>query len=205
MGSASDFGKDLGLVHEAVVTGRKAGWGQKEWAQLAHDEEMMRRILSVLRGQAEITAIKYVVDCSALPPPIDGLTPLPADEQIASRFQGQFELTPEALALHLDPGQQDGKVMTGNALRTSLSGVRVLTADVLDAYLAHPELIPESLKKDADGNTIYTFFWGTIYRDSHGNLYVRCLCWYGDRWYWSYCWLEADWRSGHPSAVPASI
>ena len=33
-----DFGKDHGLIHEAVVTGRKVGAGQDFWAKLAHDE-----------------------------------------------------------------------------------------------------------------------------------------------------------------------
>ncbi|MEZ4103803.1 MAG: hypothetical protein R3B60_00770 [Candidatus Paceibacterota bacterium] len=54
MSSASEFGKDFGLIHEVVVTGRKAGAGQAEWAKLAH-EDMWYKILPVLQGRAEVT------------------------------------------------------------------------------------------------------------------------------------------------------
>ena len=54
MSSASEFGKDHGLIHEAVVTGRKAGWGADEWAKLAHNEGLMLDIRGVLLGTASI-------------------------------------------------------------------------------------------------------------------------------------------------------
>jgi len=54
MSSASEFGKDHGLIHEAVVTGRKAGWGADEWAKLAHHEGLMRDVRKVLLGTAAI-------------------------------------------------------------------------------------------------------------------------------------------------------
>ena len=195
----------IGGAHEFEIAATKLGWRAQDLDKLAKDERLCADVLMVLRGQAEIVARKYVVDCSVLPPPISFLTPLPAAEQIPSRFTGELTLTPEALALHLDPGQQDGKVIKGTALRTALASAPVYTAHVLDAYLEHPELIPESLKKDANGNTIYTFFWGTIYRDSHGRLCVRCLYWLGGWWDWNYRWLEGDWSSRLPAAVPAGI
>lgn len=43
-----DFGKDHGLIHEVVVTGRKAGAGQAFWAKLAHDEDLFKRVVSVV-------------------------------------------------------------------------------------------------------------------------------------------------------------
>jgi hypothetical protein len=195
----------VGVCHELAITACKVGWEPEDFAALAHSEENVKLVLAFLRGQAKITEVKHVVDCSAALPSIQGLTPLPESEQVASRFRGEFTLTPEALALHLDPGQTDGKVMTGNALRTALEGTPVYTAHVLDAYLAHPEFIPESLKKDVDGNTVYIYFWGTVYRGGDGNLCVRCLCWRGGAWGWFCCWLEFGWRSRSPVAVPASI
>jgi hypothetical protein len=41
-----DFGKDYGLIHEAIVTGRKVGAGRKFWTKLAHDESMFNKVVS---------------------------------------------------------------------------------------------------------------------------------------------------------------
>lgn len=45
----STFGKDLGLIHELVVTGRTAGFTQKDWSALAHDVNLARLTLDFLR------------------------------------------------------------------------------------------------------------------------------------------------------------
>lgn len=37
------FGKDLGLIHEAIITGRKVGAGKDFWVKLAHDENLFSR------------------------------------------------------------------------------------------------------------------------------------------------------------------
>ncbi len=37
------FGKDFGLIHETIVTGRKVGAGKDFWAKLAHDENLFSR------------------------------------------------------------------------------------------------------------------------------------------------------------------
>ncbi len=57
MSSASDFGRDHGFIHEAVITGRKAGWGADDWAKLAHDESLMREVRKVLLGTASIQSL----------------------------------------------------------------------------------------------------------------------------------------------------
>ncbi|MFA5714734.1 MAG: hypothetical protein WC998_03255 [Candidatus Paceibacterota bacterium] len=38
-----DFGKDEGLIHEAIVTGRKVGAGHRFWAKLAHQERLFEK------------------------------------------------------------------------------------------------------------------------------------------------------------------
>lgn len=54
----SAFGKDHSLVHEAVVTGRKAGADSRFWSALAHDEELFRRTVEfVKRGGYELTVV----------------------------------------------------------------------------------------------------------------------------------------------------
>lgn len=54
MSSASEFGKDHGLIHEVVVTGRKAMWDAKIWAKLAHSEKRMREVREYLLDNASI-------------------------------------------------------------------------------------------------------------------------------------------------------
>jgi hypothetical protein len=47
-GASGEFGKELGLVHEAVVTGRKVGVGGEFWSILAHDREKFRLLVASL-------------------------------------------------------------------------------------------------------------------------------------------------------------
>jgi len=42
--SASDFGKDHGLMHEVVVTGRRVGADEFFWSSLAHDSQLFSRV-----------------------------------------------------------------------------------------------------------------------------------------------------------------
>jgi len=55
-----EFGKDHGLVHEAIVTGRSVGAGKAFWARLAHNAALFRKVkdfvdsTGVLRNVEEI-------------------------------------------------------------------------------------------------------------------------------------------------------
>jgi hypothetical protein len=46
---SNDFGKDLGLVHEAVIMGRKVGADKEFWSALAENEELFRWITEELK------------------------------------------------------------------------------------------------------------------------------------------------------------
>ena len=46
-----NFGKDLGLVHEAIVTGKKVGAGRDFWSCLAHNEEMFGKIVKFFNNE----------------------------------------------------------------------------------------------------------------------------------------------------------
>jgi hypothetical protein len=48
---ASDFGKEIGLVHEAVVMGRKVGADKDFWKILAHNEEMFRKVVEIVSAR----------------------------------------------------------------------------------------------------------------------------------------------------------
>ncbi len=109
---------------------------------------------------------------------------------------GKIDLS--KIELYLDDDQKDGKYIEGNLLLGKLKGKPILNANVLDYLLKHKNLIPESWKDK------YVYFWGTIYRDSFGNLCVRYLCWGGGSWNWGSRWLDGGWHSGSPAAMLAS-
>jgi len=129
-----------------------------------------------------------IIDCDADPF-------LPQGWKVEShKKMGQFEWDATKVALYLDEGQQGGKCIEGNKLRKKLEAKNVHNANVLDYLLAHPELIPEEWKGKA------VFFWGTVYRNSAGGLYVRYLYWDGKRWDWYCLWLDSSWGGNSPAA-----
>jgi hypothetical protein len=107
------------------------------------------------------------------------------------------KIDPLKLNLYLSKKQKTGYT-TGGDLRKELEDKPVLNATVLDYLLKHPKLIPEDWKGK------YVYFWGTIYRDSDGSLYVRFLYWDVGVWDWYYFWLDFVWHSNFPAAVSAS-
>jgi hypothetical protein len=149
----------------------------------------LEKIKLLLHGKAEIVAVKHVIDCDSDPFVPDGWI---VEKHIKG---GQFEFNPFRIELYLDEGQENGGRVVGNELRKLLTGKPVLNVNVLDYLLAHTELIPEEWKGK------YIFFWGTIYRDSDGNLFVRYLFWRGDRWHWNYYWLDNDFNGSYPAAL----
>ncbi len=92
----------------------------------------------------------------------------------------------------------NGKSIKGEQLQTELANEPVLNANILDYLFAHPTLIPDEWKGE------YVFFWGTVYRDLGGRLYVCYLYFRGGLWRSDYRWLDSDWYGGHPAAVRAS-
>lgn len=62
MSSASEFGKDFGLISEAVVAGRRAGVGRTEWVKLAHEKELWDKILPVIQGHGEVIVKSRLTD-----------------------------------------------------------------------------------------------------------------------------------------------
>lgn len=153
------------------------------------DREAHRRLLGHQPLVSKPTT--HVIDLGAEPFVPDGW-------RVESHERGgKFAWDASKVQLHLDSAQDNGGSIEGNKLRKKLTKVDgiLLNANVLDYLLAHPELIPESWKGKA------IFFWGTIYRGSSVGLYVRCLCWGGERWCWSSCWLGGGWGDGDPAAV----
>ena len=152
---------------------------------------------NVLKGNAMIALVKYIIDCDALPYIPDGWE-VRQEDQLLNTVKGQLEWDPTKIAFYLSDGQKDGKVIKGEKLRKELGNQPILNANVLDYLFAHPDLIPEEWKDKA------VFFWGTTYRGSGGSLVVRYLRWRGSRWRWSCHWLGGDWCGSDPAVVRAS-
>ena len=146
--------------------------------------------------KVQVIANNYTIDLDA--PPM-----IPSGWSVAKNSDGtpchtkggKVQFRPDMVDLYFSDEQKVGGLIRGNKLRQLLKGKNPYNANLLDFYLAHLELIPESWK----GKSV--FFWGTIYRDADGNLYVRCLFWHGDGWSWGCRWLSYYWGSCSPAAV----
>ena len=125
------------------------------------------------------------------------------DVLVELKSDGHLYMNGKKIVLHLELGQQTGS-MQGHKLREALTGKSVTNAALLDFLKENPQFIPNYWKVDEKGNTRYIYFWGTVYRSSGGNLYVRYLYWLGGEWVTHYSWLAYGWGSHNPAAVSAS-
>lgn len=181
-----------GQTHQLMDALQAAGFTADEVTKLGQFKQLPQ-IRDVVNNLAVISYPQHLIDCDALPYCPDSW------EVVEHRKHGQLQWDPTRIRLHLSKKQTDGKVIEGNKLRKELDGLPVMNANVLDYLLKHPELIPDEYKGKA------VFFWGTIYRGSDGDLYVRCLCWYGGEWDWDCYWLDRGFHDDGPAAVSASI
>lgn len=136
---------------------------------------------------------KHVIDCDK-----DPVIWFDAWSVESHTKMGKLAWKPDEIELYLSEKQKIGHI-EGNELRKELEGKPVLNACVLDYLMEHPNLIPDSWKGK------YIYFWGTIFRDADGNLFVEFLCWGGFRWFWSDRWLGRGWGGDEPAASLASM
>lgn len=114
---------------------------------------------------------------------------------------GKIILDFSKLYFYLSDKQKNDSSVGGHKLRKELKGKNVMNAWVLDFLLANPHLIPESWKKDENGKTRFIYFWGTIFRDSYGDLYVSCLYFHGGIWQTDYDYLDNGWNGCNPALL----
>jgi len=157
--------------------------------------EVKPSYLGVLKGTHEIKMIEHCIDCDADPFLPDGWK-----EVVEHQKMGNIKFDPSKIDFYLSKKQKNGNI-EGNKLREELKEKKVLNANVLDYLLKNSQIIPEEWKKDEKGNTRYIFFWGTIYRNADGDLYVRCLYWSDGEWQWSYYWLGLAFNDNNPAAL----
>lgn len=161
------------------------GWSAEEVKFLSRGK-LLAEVRRVVLGNAEIQITKHIIDCDAAPF-------VPKGWAVEEHQEGgQFNFKELLVQLSLIEGQQTG-TLEGNDIRKELAmelpDKLSLNANVLDYLLAHSEIIPGYWKgKDV-------FFWGTVYKDSEGDLCVRYLTRYDSKWDWNYRWLGSEWGS----------
>lgn len=187
---------DVGQANELKLAFRRNDFSNEDVKRLS-EGAFLADVRKVLLGHAEIKPIEHFIDCDVNPA-------IPEGWKIADHKKGgQLKWDPAKIELFLAEEQKKG-VIEGNKLGEKLADKPVLNACVLDYLLVHLNFIPDSWKVDEHGRTRYIYFWGTKFRDSGGDLFVRCLCWSGIRWDWFYDWLDDDWDVQDPAAVRAS-
>ncbi len=184
----------VGLMNQLGDALEAAGYTAEDVTRLRGFGQLAS-VKLVMAGLAEISILRHIIDCDAQPFVPNGWAVAENPDGTLCHIKGgQFEWNPNSIGLHLSDKQRSG-VIEGNKLRKELVGKAVLNANVLDYLLAHPQLIPDEWKGKA------IFFWGTIYRDSHGNLCVRYPNWYGKSRHWLNYWLHNEWYANYPAAV----
>lgn len=208
MADASEI--SVGLAHEFVITGCKAGFTSKDFAELAHSENRMSAFLGVLRGTHEIRPVEHMID-------LGGAAKLPFEGATCEWHSGtgifKVERRPNGIYLGerklgglFRAKEQKKGVIIGHDLRKECERRDdLLPATVLDFMVAHPEFWPEEWKKDAQGNTLYVFFFNDVFRSpAHGNLFVRYGYWLEGEVVSDYGWLGHGFDSNRPVASLAS-
>jgi hypothetical protein len=182
------------------------GFAERDYKGMATNDEKLTAILGILRGTHEAKAIEHMIDLSVpCKLPFNGaerLSPAKSGVMKLELKDDDLYLDGKKIELVLSERQQGNKRIVGHELRVErkkLGGN--ISAKILDYLEEHPELWPEKWKKDADGNTIYVFFWDDIFRDpADGNLFVRYGYWSGGRVVSDYYWLDDVWRRRRPAA-----
>lgn len=131
---------------------------------------------------------KNIVDCDSLPFVPFGYS---VEEH---RKGGNFEFNSAKFSLYFSSSQDNGGIC-GHDLYKELSDKQLWNANALDYFLQFPELIPKEFKM------LKVFFWGTIYRNCLGSLYVRCLEQSASGWIWSFRWLGSNFNHDCPAMI----
>lgn len=182
-----------GAVHEFLVTFDSVGGTEADLTKLTKSKKKCGQLLQFLSGTSQIKFRRLVIDLSADPF-------CPEGWEVVEHIKAKpWKFDAKQVELYLDPAQSGSSIL-GNDLRNALKGKRVLNANVLDWLLQeeNQHLIPEEWKEMSIG------FWGTIYRNSKGDLFVRDLYWFCGRWQSNSGWLGSSWSGPGLAALLAS-
>ncbi len=185
----SELMLDVGQANELKIAFRREGaWTNEEIKILCERKGFLTQVHEALLGRLEIKPVDYLFDFDADPL-------LPSGWKVEEHQKGgKCKHDSLKVGLYLSRKQKKG-IIGGNVLRLELKNQPVYNVNLLDFYLKNKHLIPEDWKGK------FVFFWGTIYRNADGNLYVRYLYWDFNQWYWHYRRLGNVWNVNDPTAV----
>ena len=172
---ATQFGEDHGLLHEAVVTGRKVGAGKDFWSALAHNEQLFARVVAFV-----VEALRVVFTLVAkIDRDMTGWTcvePVNAEEEEFKPTLHEF--------LREGEGSINGEEMIRRAKEQGvLTGLRHA-----EAILRNQEKIPVEWRK-------HYLVFPEVWQGPGGGRNVFYLYWGGRRWYLVCGWLGDDFYS----------
>ncbi|MEK7461495.1 MAG: hypothetical protein AAB586_00260 [Patescibacteria group bacterium] len=199
----------IGQMNQLGDALEAADYTAADITRLGQSGNNLINIRGVFRGTHEIHLVDHIIDLS-----VPCKLPFNNAERVSPAKTGIVKLEKcdddlyidgVKLALFLSESQKSGKNIGGHDLRKELEarGDNV-GGSIFDYLVVHPGLWPESWKKDAQGITIHVFFWGDIFRRSHGYLCVRCGYWREGRVVSYFRRLGYGWGSYCPSASLAS-
>jgi hypothetical protein len=196
-----------GQTHQLMNALEAADYTADNITELGQKSDRLANILGVLLGTHEIKLkIGHMVDLSSPSklPFVEAKLEVHRGNGVVKleKRNGGLYLNGKKIRLFRSEGQTNGQVVGGHDLRKELEarGSNV-SAKVLDYLAEHPELWPESWKKDSQGNVVFVYFWDDIFRSpSNGSLYVRYGFWSGGRVLSGYFWLGHDWGGHYPAA-----
>jgi len=142
---------------------QKGNWSDDQLESLLNKDFLNLTVLKIIKGQSEV--IENTIDCSA--------TPVICKGSIICKHlkAGMFKFDTSSFYMYT-PSERE--LITGFDLYDKLAGSKFLNANVFDYLIKHPKFIPEEWKGK------YTAFFGTIFKDEEGRLYVKSLAWFGN-------------------------
>lgn len=204
--STSEFGKDHGLIHEAVVTGRKVGAGAIFWSRLAHDKKLFRRVVK------EVVQMMVVATRPFDPVKFIGekwsIIAKECDERSAALTEADFS---GGVAFETCLKEKEGETfITGEEklIRLKASGKIRLGTSVFAGLWADYQTRKENSVLErlyGEQGTTYLDFFGDVLLGPDGCRDVLYLYRGGDGgWDWDCRWLESGWDAYRRSASLAS-
>jgi len=201
MNSASEFGKDLGLMHEVVVTGRKAGFTSEDWAMLAHDESKIRQVLDLIRGNATLQLDSMICVDRSVRPTYPDWVRIVMHPDLENVGPSEFDAAKLELWLHDD--QKGLKWIKGQVIYEYLKEKKMLENCLgLSDLIAIQAKGIDFFRRYLAGKAV--FAWKSVVRNRNGYLNVPYLCERGDKVVLNWIWLDNDWGGNSPALCFAS-
>lgn len=203
--TASELWAGLEVLHRLGVT-------PEEWAQLrAEDNTYARHVVRAgfhvklePESPSEVAAAtsrpvqrvrivsRMTIDVNLGAPlilPFEGAIPLatPGDNWVqVERYMGSLFVGGRKVVRWLSEEQKVGSV-SGRYLQKQVKNLDHVHPNVLDALASYPRLIPEELKRNSQGRTLYNFSWAVLFKSVDAvDHYIRCFCFVKDRQTMSY-------------------